>query len=201
MKLLIVTLLLAAVVLIPVFLITSCAARAPLPTPARVDLEGFMGTWYVLGFTPLGVDSGAHNAIEHYHLAEDGRIETTYQFRKGGVDGELKTLRPVGEVYDTETNAEWRMQFIWPFKADYVILHLSEEEGETIVAHPNRKYAWIMARHPEISEARYDSLVARLAAEGFDPEVLVRLPHDWSKEIERKAMIDKAGSRGKLEVD
>ncbi len=28
-------------------------------------------------------------------LAANGDIETTYQFRKGGFDGELKTLNPV----------------------------------------------------------------------------------------------------------
>ena len=107
-------------------LIGGCSSHPPLPSPEYVDLERFMGRWYVLGYTPILVDEQAHNAIEHYRLDEKNKIQTTYQFRDGGFDGELKTYTPVGWVHDKSTNAEWRMQFIWPFRSDYIILHLAE---------------------------------------------------------------------------
>jgi apolipoprotein D and lipocalin family protein len=184
------------------FLIAGCAtAHPPLPTPERVDLPGFMGTWYVLGYTPLGVDKGAHNAIEHYHLAEGGAIETTYQFRRGAFDGPLKTLTPVGRVHDQNTNAEWRMQFVWPFQADYFIMDLSPDQQRTIIAHPNRKYAWIMARTPEISAGHYETMLAKLVAEGFDGKAIQKVPHDWSQETKRVKMIRDAGDSGRLAIE
>jgi apolipoprotein D and lipocalin family protein len=164
-----------------------CASNhAPLPTPEHVDVAQFMGRWYVHGYTPILVDKEAHNAIEHYRLDADEKIQTTYQFRKGSFDGELKTYTPVGWVNDEKpSNAEWRMQFIWPFSADYIILHVDAEYSETVVAHPSRKYAWIMLRENQITEADYERLMAMLKAAGYDTEVVQKVPHDWSGESER----------------
>jgi len=153
-----------------------------------------MGPWFVIGYTPIVVDKEAHNAVEHYYLDEKNRIQTTYQFRKGSYTGELKTYTPVGNVYNTETNAEWRMQFIWPFKAAYVILYLSKDYSTTVVVHPNRKYAWIMHRQPEMAEQEYQGMLDRLEAEGYDREIIRRLPQDWTSDAERLEAIKSLGS-------
>lgn len=163
-----------------------CASnQPPLPTPDHVDLDRFMGRWFVHGYTPILVDKEAHNAIEHYRLDENEKIQTTYQFRDGGFDSELKTYTPVGWVHDDSTNAEWRMQFLWPFRSEYIILHVNADYKETIIAHPSREYAWIMSRQPEIDEADYERLTKMLEAVGYDLEVVQRLPQDWSDEAER----------------
>ena len=168
--------------LLPMMLSVGCQSIEELPTETYVDLDSFMGTWYVVGYTPILVDGDAHNATEHYALAGDGRIATTYQFRKGAFDGPLKTFHPTGFVRNEETNAEWGMQFIWPFKAAYFIVHYDEELGETIVAHPNRRYAWIMLREPYFEAATYDRLLQKLIDEGFDPQQIIRLPHNWAND-------------------
>lgn len=173
--------------------IGGCSSHPPLPSPEYVDLERFMGRWYVLGYTPILVDEHAHNAIEHYRLDEKNKIQTTYQFRDGGFDGELKTYTPVGWVHEKSTNAEWRMQFIWPFRSDYIILHLAEDYSRTIVVHPSRKYAWIMQREPEISDEDYERMLQILEFEGVDRRLLLRLPQDWSSETERIQSLRSAG--------
>ena len=172
---------------------SGCSSHPPLPTPEYVDLERFMGRWYVLGYTPILVDEQAHNAIEHYRLDEKNKIQTTYQFRDGGFGGELKTYTPVGWVHDKSTNAQWRMQFIWPFRSDYIILHLAEDYSRTIVVHPSRKYAWIMQREPEISDQEYETMLEILEAEGVDRRRITRLPQDWSTEAERMKTLRSAG--------
>lgn len=167
--------------------------HVPLPMPVLVDLDRFMGRWYVIGYTPIVVDKQAHNAIEHYRLDSDAKIQTTYQFRDGGFDGEIKTYTPVGWVHNQANNAEWRMQFIWPLRADYVILHVDEDYTETIIAHPNRKYAWIMTRSPEVGRSGYERMVKQLEAVGYDRSVIQRMPHDWSGEAEREQELESAG--------
>lgn len=167
-------------------LLNGCASsKAPLPMAKEVDIDRFMGRWYVVGYTPILVDKAAHNAIEHYRLDDAKKIQTTYQFRDGGFDGELKTHTPVGWVHDEKNNAEWRMQFIWPFRSDYIILHVDAEYSRTIIAHPNRKYAWIMQREPEISDADYEAMLQKLEAVGYDRSVILKLPQDWSAEADR----------------
>ena len=71
---------------------------APMPTVARVDLARFMGDWYVIANIPTFIEVGAHNAVETYRLDSDGSIATTFTFRAGKVDGEVKRYTPRGFV-------------------------------------------------------------------------------------------------------
>lgn len=156
-------------------------ATAP-PEPLRaldrpIDLDRFMGDWYVIAHIPVFIEKEAYNAVETYALGPDGSIPTTYTFNKGGFDGPLKTYRPRGFVHNTETNTEWRMSFVWPFKAPYLIIHLDPDYQTTIIGVPDRKYAWIMARTKTLPENRYQELVKKLAKTGHDTSQLRRVPH------------------------
>ena len=186
---------LAAVSLAIMSLMNGCALNdAPLPTAENVNIDLFMGRWYVHGYTPIIVDKNAHNAIEHYRLDAHKKIQTTYQYRDGGFDGEIKTLTPVGWVNEeVGSNAEWHMQFVWPFAADYIILYVDAEYSETIVAHPSRKYAWIMLRRDSVSDADYDRLLRKLKTSGYDTDIMQKLSHDWSGEADRLAEMEADG--------
>lgn len=161
-----------------------CAAmgRPPLKTEPQVDLRRFMGDWYVIANIPTFIEKQAHNAVESYELNEDGEIETTFTFRKGGFDGEKKEYTPKGFVRDKESNAVWGMQFIWPFKADYRIMHVNEDYTQTVVGRKQRDHVWIMAREPRISGADYERLVAMIAREGYDVSKIQKVPQSWPGE-------------------
>ena len=92
-----------------------------MKTVNYVDLEKYMGDWYVIANIPTFIEKNAINAIESYKLSSDGIIHTTFSFNKGSPEGEKKIYRPKGFVFNTETNAEWRMQFLWPFKMPFLI--------------------------------------------------------------------------------
>ena len=149
----------------------------PLAQVDRVDLDRFMGDWYVIASIPTFLEEGAHNAVESYRLAPDGTIETTFTFRDGGFDGETKRYTPRGYVVDRASNAVWGMQFVWPIKADYRISYLSADYGQTIIARDQRDYVWIMARTPFLGDAEYQQLVQRVAEMGYDTAQLRKVPH------------------------
>ena len=153
--------------------------RPPLPTVPRVDLERYMGEWYVIANIPTSYEKGAFNALESYRLNPDGTIATTFTYRKGSFDGPLKVMKPKGWVRDPESNAAWWMQFFWPLKAEYLIAYLSPDYSQTIVARTKRDYVWIMARTPSIPEADYSHLVGKVAELGYDPAKLQRMPQRW----------------------
>ncbi len=150
--------------------------NAPLKTVPSVDLPRFMGDWYVIANIPTFLERGAHNAIESYRLTEDGTVATTFTFNRGSFDGPVRTLRPTGFIHDRETNAEWRMQFLWPFKAAFLVIYLDETYETTIIGVPSRKYVWVMARTPTIPESKYRDLVAFLDSVGYDTAKLQRVP-------------------------
>ena len=56
-----------------------------------VDLERFMGKWYVIASIPTLLERDIFNAVEAYQLMEDGTISTTFKFRKNGFDGQKKS--------------------------------------------------------------------------------------------------------------
>ena len=153
-----------------------CSSPPPMPTVEFVDLDRFMGDWYVIAHIPASLEKNAYGAIESYRLADDGTIETTFTFREGSFDGEKKTYTPKGFVRDGKTNAEWGMQFVWPIKADYRIVYLDADYQVTIIGRAKRDYVWIMARQPEIDEARYADLVQRVADLGYDVAKLRKVP-------------------------
>ena len=112
----------------------------PIALADKVDLPRFMGDWYVIANIPTFLEKGAYNAVESYAMNEDGTIATTFTFRKDGFDGEKKTYNPRGFVENTETNALWGMQFVWPFKGDYRIIYLDEDYSTTVIGRQKRDY-------------------------------------------------------------
>ena len=157
-------------------LLTACQSASPMKTVPHVDLPRFMGSWYVIGNIPTAIEKHAYNAIETYKLADDGSIETTFTYRKGGFDGKPKEMHPRGFVLDKSSNALWGMQFIWPIKADYRIVWLADDYSQTIVAREKRDYLWIMARTPTIPDADYAKLVAYSQSLGYDVSKIRKVP-------------------------
>ncbi len=147
------------------------------PLADFVDVDRFMGTWYVHGYTPTFLDRDAFGATETYEMGEDGKIRTTYRFRKGGPEGKIKTMRPTGWVHDEETGAEWRMRFFGVFTAPYYILYVSDDYRETVIGHPGRELAWIMTRAPRISDEAYQRLRLELARREYALDELERVEH------------------------
>jgi len=160
--------------------ITGGCAVSPQKTTVTVapsvDLQRFTGPWYVIANIPTFIEKDAYNAIENYQIDQDGTIATTFTFRKGGFDGPEKRYNPRGFVIPGTNNAIWGMQFIWPIKAEYVISYVDPEYTETIVARSALDYVWIMARTSTISDERYQALLARVAALGYDMSKINKVP-------------------------
>lgn len=157
-----------------------CAAKGPeMKTVDHVDIDRFMGPWYVIANIPTFLEKGAHNAVETYTLNSDGTIATNFTFRKDGFDGKLKEYNPKGFILDDESNALWGMRFVWPIKADYRIVYLDEDYSHTVIGRQSRDFVWIMARTPTISDQDYDKLVAFVASIGYDTSKLERVPQRW----------------------
>ena len=151
----------------------------PIETATFVDIPRFMGDWYVIAHIPLSAEKNAYNAVETYSLADDGRIDTTFRFRKGGFDGKLKTYTPVATVRENTGGAVWGMQFIWPFKAEYRVLSVNEDYTQTVIGRSKRDYVWIMARTPTLDADDYEALVAFVERQGYSLQNLRRVPQRW----------------------
>jgi len=154
----------------------------PIQTVENVDLERFMGSWYVVASIPTFFEKDVYNGIESYRLNDDGSVETTFSFNKGGFDGPLKTYRPRGFVRDKASNAVWDMQFVWPFKAEYRIVYLNDTYTQTVIGRTKRDYVWIMARDPSIPSDDYNRILHFLQRQGYDIAKIQKVPQKQNSE-------------------
>ncbi|MGV7224924.1 MAG: lipocalin family protein [Nitrospinales bacterium] len=160
------------------FALTSCATYAPIKTESEVNLNRFMGDWYVIASIPTFIEEGAHNAVESYKLNEDGTVETTFTFRQDSFDGKVKTYNPTGFV-SKQSNAVWGMRFVWPFKAEYRIIYLNKDYTQTVIGRTARDYVWIMAKSPQIAEEDYQNLLDYIDEQGYDISKVLKVPQRW----------------------
>ena len=160
--------------------LTGCASSLPkLKTVEKVDINRYMGPWYVIACIPTFIETKAYNAIEEYQMLPDGTINTIFTFHSGSFDGPLKRYNPHGFIVDKVNNSTWGMQFVWPFKAEFLITYLSPDESQTIIGRNKRDYFWIQARTPQIPEADYQNLLKMLADQGYDVKKVRKVPQNW----------------------
>lgn len=159
-------------------LLGACSVMPPeqFPRMDSVNVDRYMGGWFVIAHIPPGVVSDSYNNIERYQRGEGNRINTVYTYRDGGFDGEAKRMEPTGFVLDEGDGAVWAMQFIWPIKMEYTIAYVDAAYETTIVARSKRDWVWIMARRPQIDEATYQGLVQRVEALGYNISQLRKVP-------------------------
>ncbi len=162
------------------FLIMSCATKhPPLKKVPSVDINRFMGKWYVISSIPTFIEKGAHNAVETYTWNEkEERIDVYFTFNKGSFQGERKEYTQKAFVHDKSGN-EWRIQFFWPLKFPYLILDLDKDYTYTVIGVPNRDYVWIMAKTPTLPEKTYQEIIERLKLQQYDIKLIEKVPQNW----------------------
>lgn len=158
--------------------LAACASspgRPPVDLAPRVDVDRFMGDWYVIGAIPTVFEKGAHAPVESYRRRTDGSIDITFRFRSGSFDGPEREMTSRGFV-ESPGGAVWGVQFVWPIRADYRISHVADDYTTTVVTREKRDFVWIMARSPRIDEAAYERLVAIAVRQGYDRAKIERMP-------------------------
>ncbi len=161
------------------FVICCCATRSthpPLATVPHVDLDRFMGDWYVIGTIPWFVEKDNVGTMDIYSPRSDGKIDIRYVFHKKSLDAPRREMKAVATVVNKETNARWAVQFLWPFKAPFLVIDLAPDYSRTTIGYPDRSLIWIMARTPQLPEEEYRKALAAAARQGYDTSKIVRVP-------------------------
>jgi len=155
---------------------SSVPKKAPLQTVPYVDLPKFMGPWYVIGTIPWFVERNNVGTMDIYEPRPDGNIDVRYVFHKKTLDAPQQEMKALGRVVNRQTNSEWTVQFLWPFRAPFLIIDLSPDYRHTVIGHPSRDLVWIMSREPQMSDTDYEAILRRLTAQGYDVSRIVKVP-------------------------
>ena len=160
--------------------LVSCSSNGYKTKVQSVDIDRFMGDWYVLAGRFTFLETEVHNGIETYKWnKKDERIDISFTYNQGGFDGEEKSYPQKGYIHNKKTNAHWKVSPFWPLKLDYLIVDLAEDYSWVAVGVPSQKYLWIMAREYEVDKDLIPMIQNRLVKKDYDAQNLTFVPHKY----------------------
>jgi len=78
--------------------------KGPLRPVPQVDLQRYMGDWYVLANIPYFAEKNCLDSVESYALRSDGKIDNWFTCRKGSF------ARPHGTQSERDRNGPGQAQ-------------------------------------------------------------------------------------------
>lgn len=164
-------------ILLSLLTISVRAEVQPLQTVQNVDLTRYMGLWYEIARYPNRFQRKCVSDVTaRYRLLDNGQVEVINSCRRS--DGSVDTAKGRAKVVDKTSNAKLKVTFFWPFYGNYWIVDLGANYEYAVVGEPDRRYLWILSRAPKMDETLYKQILARVAANGYDTNRLVKTPQN-----------------------
>lgn len=161
---------------------------AQLPqTVSRLELDRYTGRWYEVAKIPNRFqDHCDHNAMAEYEMLQGGELRVTNSCVTR--DGELDTVVGVARVTDPVSKAKLEVSFVrllgWHlFWGDYWVLALDPDYEYAVIGTPSRRYGWVLARGPELSNADWLTIDRLLEQQGYTASDFVRSPQRARSEL------------------
>lgn len=159
---------------------------ADLDAPPRivdhVNLSRFVGVWYEVARLPDGDDGTCGSGVKAtYSWSDEGTLGVVEECRRSDgtfvrLEGVVRRAGPARPASELEVSYEPRLLRLLPFAwADHWILHLAPDYSFAVVGGADRRHLRILVRSPEITNARFQEIVERLAND-YDLSRLTRTP-------------------------
>jgi apolipoprotein D and lipocalin family protein len=146
-----------------------------LHSHAKVDLQRYMGRWYIIANIPYFAENGKVMTRDEYALRPDGKIDNDYVFRRS-FDGSDASWHGVATVVPGTNNAQWIVRFWGVLDADYLVLDVAPDYSWALIGHPQRKYGYVFSRQPRMDDALYKQLLGKLGGYGYTTSRLQKVP-------------------------
>lgn len=152
-------------------------AAPEVRTVRHVNLPAYMGSWRVIACMDNPAERNFFDAVETYSLHRDGRtIGVSFEWRQGSFDAPRQNHRFRGRVVDQASNARWKMRLFPLFSASYLIIALGADYEWSAVAHPSRRFGWVLARERSLPGDTLDRIYGEFQRQGYDVERFIEVP-------------------------
>lgn len=140
----------------------------PPKTVDHVDLSRYVGKWYEVASIPMFFAWGCNCSTAEYSANNDSTIKVNNTCKRLG-----KFESAIAKAWTTDqSNSKLKVEFFWPFKADYWIVDLDKDYEWAVISNPKKSYLWILNRKPIMEDGLYNSLIEKLKNEGFPVDKL-----------------------------
>src|SRR5271156_3254522 len=147
---------------------------APTQLAANVDLDRYIGKWYIIANIPYFAEKG--KVASYFDIKMDkGTLLDVYvgQDTFYSTPGTF-TMRDY--VVPNTGNAVWRETPLALVYFSYLVVYVDPDYKTALVGYPGHELAWVMSREPRTDDATYTSLLGRLSAAGYDANALRKVP-------------------------
>lgn len=156
-------------------LLNACTAVPDKVTPVSpFELERYLGTWHEIARLDHSFERGLTQVTAEYSMREDGGVAV---LNKGYEAAKARWKTAEGKAYfvgDSNTG-RLKVSFFGPFYGGYNIAKLDEDYQIALVVGPNLKYAWLLARKPQLSQAECAPYLAEAERIGIAVDKLIWL--------------------------
>ncbi len=156
----------------------------PFETVKNLDIEKFMGKWYVISAIPTFVEKGCSDAYDIYTLKEDGTIEIRYSAMNCNILKEGKTFNILqqGKIIDNINKSKWEVSFIDPwipfYSAPYDIL-IIDDNYEYVVVGSTLNFGWVLSRSKTMDDKLYNDILNKLEIDfNYDKNKFKKMSHE-----------------------
>lgn len=144
-----------------------------LNTVDNLDLARYQGTWYEIARLPNSFERNLESVTATYTIKQNGKIEVINQGYKSGA--KRKSIKGVAWVPKEDYPGRLKVRFFWPFSGDYYVIAIDKDYKYALVGSPTRKFLWILAKEPTISEEVYEQYLSIAAQESFPISELIKV--------------------------
>jgi dehydrogenase/reductase SDR family protein 12 len=164
------------------------ARQAPLQAMDRpIDLQRFMGRWYVVANIPTIFDRNTVNNIEEYTY-DEARQGVNITFSYSNVELTKTSCMKQRAAMMNEAKTEWKLSskvgvrgagISVPLPIPYLVVDCAEDYSSTIIGTPDRSYVWIMTRVHQPEKEVVESLKSKAELLGYKVTDVVDVPQNW----------------------
>jgi apolipoprotein D and lipocalin family protein len=152
--------------------VTACGSSGPAVQPPEVvqdfDVARYLGTWYEIAAIPIRPQRGCVGTTATYGMEDDGDVSVDNRCYRDSFAGDPRGATARAFIPDPETPAKLKVQFFWPFRAEYWVVHVDADYTVAVVSNSRRSTLWVLHRQPCMEQAAFDTLWADLEARAFE---------------------------------
>ena len=146
----------------------------PTQLAANVDLDRYMGKWYIIANIPYFAEKG--KVASYFDIRRENGTLLDIYVGQDTFYSKPATFTMKDYVVPDTGNARWRETPLALVYFSYLIVYVDPDYKTALVGYPGHELAWVMSREPRMDDATYKSLLDRLNAAGYDAGKLRKVP-------------------------
>jgi apolipoprotein D and lipocalin family protein len=163
------------------------SSQPPVTAIPSLELSRYLGKWFELCRLPMKYeDETATDVTARYSPNDNGAIRVDNRC----FDEDGKPSQAIGEATPVnQGKSQLKVTFLPRFirwlplgNGDYWVLKLDPAYEVSLVGSPDRRYLWLLARSPDLSQIRRDEYLSEAKRQGFDLTKLI-VPRHTGRDV------------------